>query len=70
MECRLMYHQHNRKRADTLDYVQSMLGQLKIMAESENCDMLVYLIDIAHIEARETARREQMAGRGRSDPGG
>ncbi len=65
-----MYHAHGIKRADTLDYLHSMLGQLKTMAESEGCDMLAYLIDMAHIEARDLTRREPAAGSGRGRPGG
>lgn len=51
-----MYHQQNIKRNSTLDYLQSMLGQLKAMADSEGCDMLAYLIEMAHIEARDIMR--------------
>lgn len=56
-----MYHQHDRKRADTLDYLQSMLAQLKLMADSEGFDMLAYLIDMASIEAKEMAHAEAQA---------
>ncbi len=49
----------NRRRSDTLDYLQSMLGQLKIMAETERCDMLVYLIEMAYLEAGDIVRGEQ-----------
>jgi len=63
-----MYHQPSRNRADTLDYIHSMLGQLKMMAEAENCDMLVYLIDMAVIEAGEVARGEEQAGHRGRDP--
>lgn len=50
-----MYHTAPaRRRAETLDYVQSMLGQLRIMAEAERCSMLAYLIEMAYIEAGDT----------------
>jgi hypothetical protein len=64
MERHLMLHQHDRNRADTIDYLQSMLGQLKMMADSEGFDMLAYLIDMAHLEARDLDRLNQPAGQG------
>ncbi|MCV0397013.1 MAG: hypothetical protein K5872_08595 [Rhizobiaceae bacterium] len=45
-----------RRRIETLDYVQSMLGQLRVMAEAERCDMLAYLIEMAQLEAGDTIR--------------
>jgi len=59
-----MLHQHDRKRADTIDYLQFMLGQLKIMADSEGFDMLAYLIDMAHLEARDLGRLDKTGGQG------
>ena len=44
------------KRKETLDYIKSMLGQLRKLAESENCDMLAYLIDMAYLEANDMSR--------------
>ena len=44
---------------ETLDYVQSMLGQLRTMADAERCDMLVYLIDMAYIEVSDILRGER-----------
>jgi hypothetical protein len=67
MERHLMLHQHDRNRADTIDYLQSMLGQLKMMADSEGFDMLAYLIDMAHLEARDLDRLNQPAGQGGPD---
>lgn len=52
-------HSHNRKRPDTLDYVQSMLGQLRIMAETERHDMLAYLIEMAYLEATDIIKVER-----------
>jgi hypothetical protein len=54
-----MREQHTRKRIDTLDYVHAMLGQLRTMAESERCDMLAYLIEMACIEASDVIRGER-----------
>lgn len=50
-----------RRRTDTLDYVQAMLGQLRTMAEAERCDMLAYLIEMAYVEASDILRGEQSA---------
>jgi hypothetical protein len=43
-------------RIETLEYVKSMLGQLRGMAEAEECDMLAYLIEMAHLEASDILR--------------
>ena len=48
--------QPGKRRAETLEYIQSMLGQLRVMATVENHDMLAYLIEMAHIEASDTLR--------------
>lgn len=44
------------RRVDTLDYVHSMLAQLRTMAEGEKCQMLAYLIEMAYLEATEVMR--------------
>lgn len=54
-----MHPQPVRKRTDTLDYMQSMLGQLRNMAEAERCDMLAYLIEMAYVEASDIIRGER-----------
>ena len=46
-------------RTDTLDYLQSMLGQLRTMAEAERLDMLAYLIEMAYIEAGDIIRGDR-----------
>jgi hypothetical protein len=51
--------QINKRRTDTLDYMQAMLGQLRTMAEAERCDMLAYLIEMAYIEASDIIRGER-----------
>jgi hypothetical protein len=51
-----MHPQPGRRRTDTLDYLQSMLGQLRTMAEAERCDMLAYLIEMAYVEASDIIR--------------
>jgi len=52
---------YSRRRTDTLDYVQSMLGQLRTMAEAERCDMLTYLIEMAYVEVSDIIRGERPA---------
>lgn len=54
-----MQHVYGRRRTETLDYLQSMLGQLRAMAEAERCDMLTYLIEMAYIEASDIIRGER-----------
>ena len=49
----------NKRRTDALDYMQSMLGQLRTMAEAERCDMLAYLIEMAYVEASDIIRGER-----------
>jgi hypothetical protein len=46
----------NKRRTETLDYLQSMLGELRTMADAERHDMLAYLIEIAYIEASDIIR--------------
>lgn len=41
-----------------LDYVQSMLGQLRVMADAERCSMPAYLIEMAYVEAGDILRGE------------
>ena len=51
----------NKRRTDTLDYMQSMLGQMRTMAEAERCDMLAYLIEMAYVEVSDIIRGERPA---------
>lgn len=48
-----------QRRAETLDYIQSMLGQLRIMADAERCGLLAYLIEMAYVEAGDAVRSER-----------
>ncbi|RIK86295.1 MAG: hypothetical protein DCC69_07615 [Hyphomicrobiales bacterium] len=54
-----MRQQPNRRRTETLDYMQAMLGQLRTMAEAERCDMLAYLIEMAYVEVSDIIRGER-----------
>ena len=51
-----MRHHYGRRRTETLDYLQSMLAQLRLMAEAEGQGMLAYLIEMAYLEASEAPR--------------
>jgi len=50
------------RRAEALDYLQSMLAQLRAMAAAERCDMLAYLIEMAYLEATDVARKDRTSG--------
>ncbi len=47
------------RRTETLQFIQSMLGQLRQMAESERCDMLSYLIEMAYVECSDIVRGDR-----------
>lgn len=49
----------SRRRADTLDYLQQMLGELRTLAEAERYDMLAYLIEMSYIEASDIIRGQR-----------
>lgn len=68
-----MRRQTNPRRTETLDYIQSMLGQIRVMAEAERYDMLAYLIEMAYIEASDILRGERplrVGGEQRNGPSG
>lgn len=54
-----MPDQISTRRRETLEYIQSMLGQLRTMAEAERCDMLAYLIEMSYVEVSDTIRGER-----------
>lgn len=49
-------------RAEALDYIRGMLGQLQEMAERDQHDMLAYLIGMAHLEADDRVRSVRSSG--------
>ncbi|WP_265518469.1 hypothetical protein [Nitratireductor luteus] len=49
------------QRAETLDYLQSMLRQFRAMAAAEGCEMLVYFLEMAYVEANDLLREERAA---------
>jgi hypothetical protein len=52
--------QANQHRAETLEYIESMLQQLSIMARAEHLDMLVYFVEMACVECSDALRDEKM----------
>ncbi|HTV67652.1 MAG TPA: hypothetical protein VMF90_03855 [Rhizobiaceae bacterium] len=52
------------RRIETLDFIQSMLGQLRTMAEAERCDMLAYLIEMSYVEVTDLMRSERRSNVG------
>lgn len=57
-----MRKQLNRRQAETLDYIQGMLGQLRTMADAERCEMLAYLVEMAYIEATAIIHGDEVLG--------
>jgi hypothetical protein len=47
------------RRFECLQYIQSMLGQLRQMADAERCDMLSYLIEMAYVESSDILRGDR-----------
>lgn len=47
------------RKAETLEFIQSMLGQLRTMAQAERYDSLAYFIEMAYIEASDIMRGDQ-----------
>lgn len=47
------------RRTESLDYMQTLLGQLRDMAAAERLDMLTYLIEMAYVEASDIIRGER-----------
>jgi hypothetical protein len=46
-------------RSGTIGYIHEMLGQLRMMAEDERCDMLAYLIEMAYVESGDVLRGDR-----------
>lgn len=51
----------NAQSTQALEYIQAMLGQLRLMAEDHRLDMLSYMIELAYIEANDIRRGERPA---------
>ena len=52
---------------EVLDFIQSMLAQLRGMAEAERLDMLSYLIEMAYFEANDQIRGDQPRADGQNN---
>ncbi len=63
MESFGMQPEPGKDRAETAEFIQSMLAQLRAMAQAERLDMLAYLIEMAYLEAGEALRGEKQAAR-------
>ena len=48
-----------QNRLDRIRYIQAMLGELRIMAEAERCDLLTYMIEMAYIESSDIVRGQR-----------
>jgi hypothetical protein len=43
---------------ESVRFIQQMLGELRVMAKTNNMDMLSYLIEIAYIESNDQLRKQ------------
>lgn len=48
-------------RIERIRYIQAMLGELRVLAEAERCDMLTYMIEMAYIESSDIVRGQRPA---------
>nr|WP_082376543.1 hypothetical protein [Ahrensia marina] len=48
-------------RMERIRYIQAMLGELRVLAEAERCDMLTYMIEMAYIESSDIVRGQRPA---------
>lgn len=46
-------------RLERIRYIQAMLGELRVMAEAERCDMLTYMIEMSYIECSDIVRGQR-----------
>ena len=47
-------------RAQSLEYIESMLQQLSMMTRAEHLDMIVYFVEMACVECSDALRDEKM----------
>lgn len=48
-------------RLERIRYIQALLGELRVMAEAERCDMLTYMIEMSYIECSDIIRGQRPA---------
>ncbi len=46
-------------RAETLDFLQTHIGELRSMAMGSRLDLISYLLELAYIELGDTIRKER-----------
>lgn len=51
-----------KRKAEKLEYIRSLLGELRTMAQAERCEMVAYLIEMAYIEASDILRGVRSPG--------
>lgn len=51
------------KRVETAQFIKSMLIELRTMGQASQCDMLVYLLEMAMMEAADIAAGKGSQGR-------
>ena len=54
-----MMKDYERRRLESIGYIQQMLGELRTLAEIERCDLLTYLIEMAYVEAGDIRRGQR-----------
>lgn len=55
-----MLERVRKSRTDALDYMQSMLRELRIMAQAERLDVIAYFVEMAYIETSDIIRGEHL----------
>ena len=50
---------YQKRRLESIAYIQQMLGELRTLSEIERCNMLTYLIEMAYVEAGEIRRGQR-----------
>lgn len=48
-----------KRRNNRLTYIQSMLRELRTMAEAERCDMVAWFIEMAYVETSDILRGQR-----------
>lgn len=52
-----------RLNAESLEYIQAMLRELRSLAKGDRAEMLSYLIEMAYVEVSDLIRDERSSGR-------
>jgi hypothetical protein len=54
----------NLRKAERLEYIRSLLGEMRTMAAADNERMLAYLIEMAYVEASDMLRERNQRNAG------